>query len=255
MMVSWRYLASDAEDTEYRITTLMQDPQYHNQVVGQNIAYNQPPHASFYLGSDKSLPARPNVTVLGGNRYTPVEEEKVAASLTENGLYMIKNASSGLYMEVANGEAKNGADGAAAHNTWKVQSAAPSDYATALKWLSFFIRPLFESALKTNDALEFAKEHLFSPLEIDVESNIIFQSEDEQKEYYHAKNVNGWVADPNDVNTAGWGLNLKAADMAKLGQLYLNGGVRNGRQLISKDWIKESTRELKICVILVVILQ
>ena len=103
--------------------------------------------------------------------------------------------------------------------------------------------------------LEFAKEHLFSPLEIDVESNIIFQSEDEQKEYYHAKNVNGWVADPNDVNTAGWGLNLKAADMAKLGQLYLNGGVRNGRQLISKDWIKESTRELKTCVILVVILQ
>lgn len=156
MMVSWRYLASDAEDTEYRITTLMQNPQYHNQVVGQNIAYNQPPHASFYLGSDKSLPARPNVTVLGGNRYTPVEEEKVAASLTENGLYMIKNASSGLYMEVANGEAKNGADGAAAHNTWKVQSAAPSDYATALKWLSFFIRPLFESALKTNDVLEFA---------------------------------------------------------------------------------------------------
>ena len=121
--------------TDYRITTLMQDPQYRNQIAGQNIAYNQPPHASFYLGSDKSLPSRPNVTVLGGNQYTPVEEEKVAATLTEGGLYMIKNASSGLYMEVANGEAENGAnvqqwgaDEAAAHNTWKAQSAGDGYY-------------------------------------------------------------------------------------------------------------------------------
>lgn len=95
--------------------------------------------------------------------------------------------------------------------------------------------------------LDFAKEHLFSPLEIDVESNIIFQSEDEQKEFYHAKNVNGWVADPKGVNTAGWGLNLTACDMAKLGQLYLNGGSWNGRQLVSKEWVQESTREHSRC--------
>lgn len=49
--------------TEYRLTTLMHDPQYRNQVAGQNIAYNQPPHPSFYLGSDEHLPARPNVKV------------------------------------------------------------------------------------------------------------------------------------------------------------------------------------------------
>lgn len=36
-------------DTEYRITTLMHDIQYRTQVAGQNIAYNQPPHTSFYL--------------------------------------------------------------------------------------------------------------------------------------------------------------------------------------------------------------
>ena len=121
--------------TDYRITTLMQDPQYRNQVAGQNVAYNQPPHASFYLGSDENLPQRPNVTVLGGNRYTEVTDEKTAATLTEDGLYMIKNASSGLYMEVANGEAKNGAnvqqwgaDEAASHNTWKVKSAGDGYY-------------------------------------------------------------------------------------------------------------------------------
>ena len=31
---------STTYDTDYRITTLMHDPQYRNQVAGQNIAYN-----------------------------------------------------------------------------------------------------------------------------------------------------------------------------------------------------------------------
>lgn len=42
--------------TEYRIPTLMDDLQYRNQVAGQNICYNQPPHPSFYLGSDRKIP-------------------------------------------------------------------------------------------------------------------------------------------------------------------------------------------------------
>jgi rhamnogalacturonan endolyase len=36
--------------TPYRMVTLMQDPQYRTAVAGQNVAYNQPPHPSFYLG-------------------------------------------------------------------------------------------------------------------------------------------------------------------------------------------------------------
>ena len=43
----------------------MHDPQYRNQVAGQNIAYNQPPHPSFYLGSERPIPTRPDVTVNG----------------------------------------------------------------------------------------------------------------------------------------------------------------------------------------------
>ena len=37
--------------TEHRLVTLMQDPQYRLSVVWQNVAYNQPPHTSFYLGA------------------------------------------------------------------------------------------------------------------------------------------------------------------------------------------------------------
>lgn len=40
------------EETQYRFVCLMQDPLYRSAVVTQNVAYNQPPHLSYYLGSD-----------------------------------------------------------------------------------------------------------------------------------------------------------------------------------------------------------
>ena len=49
--------------TDIRLTTLMQDIQYRAQVAGQNNCYNQPPHPSFYLGSDEPLPPRPLVKI------------------------------------------------------------------------------------------------------------------------------------------------------------------------------------------------
>lgn len=81
-----------------------------------------------------------------------------------------------------------------------------------------------------------------SPLEISVDKSIYFQSKEEQLDFYKAKGTNGWVADPNGTNTAGWGLSLTTMDMAKLGQLYLNEGYWNGRQIISGKWVAESTQ-------------
>jgi len=37
--------------TEHRLVTLMHDPQYRLAIAWQNVAYNQPPHPSFYLGN------------------------------------------------------------------------------------------------------------------------------------------------------------------------------------------------------------
>ncbi|MFB6319706.1 rhamnogalacturonan lyase [Saccharicrinis sp. FJH54] len=37
--------------TRYRFVSLMQDPQYRLSIAWQNVAYNQPPHPGFYLGS------------------------------------------------------------------------------------------------------------------------------------------------------------------------------------------------------------
>lgn len=55
------------------------------------------------------------------------------------------------------------------------------------------------------------------------------------------KNVKGWVKDPNSNSTGGWGLTLNPRDMARFGFLYLNRGVWNNNQIISKTWIDEST--------------
>ncbi|MBD7913391.1 serine hydrolase domain-containing protein [Clostridium cibarium] len=91
--------------------------------------------------------------------------------------------------------------------------------------------------------LDFATEYLFSPLEIDVEGNVIFRNKEEQLAWYKEKNVRGWVADPQGVNTAGWGLSLTPIEMAKIGQLYLDEGMWKGKQIISKEWVDESTKE------------
>lgn len=90
---------------------------------------------------------------------------------------------------------------------------------------------------------DFASENLFSQMDITVERNLMFQNKEEQLAFNKATNISGWVTDTAGVNTAGWGLTLSAADMAKLGQLYLDGGMWNGNQIVSSGWVDESTKE------------
>lgn len=91
--------------------------------------------------------------------------------------------------------------------------------------------------------LDFASEHLFRPLGIAVESPVVFHSKEEQLAFNKADTISGWVADGTGVNSGGWGLTLSPADMAKIGQLYLNGGMWKGKQIVSPRWIGESTKE------------
>lgn len=91
--------------------------------------------------------------------------------------------------------------------------------------------------------LEFAKENLFEPLDINIEKNITFDSKEEQMKFYKSTDMNGWVADPQGVNTAGWGLTISPVDMAKIGQLFLNKGKWNDKQIVSERWVRESTTE------------
>ena len=50
-----------------------------------------------------------------------------------------------------------------------------------------------------------------------------------------------WEVDPKGINTGGWGLRLKTADMAKFGLLYLQKGQWKEEQLLPEPWIEEAT--------------
>ena len=69
--------------------------------------------------------------------------------------------------------------------------------------------------------LDFAKKHLFNPLGIkDIE----------------------WEESPEGINNGFMGLRLQPKDMAKIGLLYLNKGEWENKQIISAEWIEESTQ-------------
>ena len=71
--VIWRLEDSSAlrlytttDVTDHRIHTLMHDPQYRLAIAWQNVAYNQPPHPSFFLGHGMQEPPLPQIVTKPG---------------------------------------------------------------------------------------------------------------------------------------------------------------------------------------------
>ncbi len=50
-----------------------------------------------------------------------------------------------------------------------------------------------------------------------------------------------WETCPAGIEKGGWGLYIRPEDMAKLGQLVLDGGVWNGRRLLSEAYLRTAT--------------
>jgi rhamnogalacturonan endolyase len=55
---------STAIPTNLKLYTLMHNPQYRLSIAWQNVAYNQPPHVSYYLGDGMNIPAKPNIVIV-----------------------------------------------------------------------------------------------------------------------------------------------------------------------------------------------
>lgn len=49
-----------------------------------------------------------------------------------------------------------------------------------------------------------------------------------------------WQFQPKGPAMTGGGLQLRSIDLASLGQLYLDGGRRDGKQIIAADWVRRS---------------
>lgn len=50
-----------------------------------------------------------------------------------------------------------------------------------------------------------------------------------------------WDTNPQGISLGGYGLYLKTEDVAKFGQLYLQRGQWNGRQLLPEEWVQLAT--------------
>ena len=70
-------------------------------------------------------------------------------------------------------------------------------------------------------AYDFAKTHLFDPLGF--------------------KNSEWMHQDKTGINMGGYGLRLRPIDMQKLGILYLQNGVWNNAQIMSKEWVDKTS--------------
>lgn len=88
-------------------------------------------------------------------------------------------------------------------------------------------------------AREFANEHLFKP--IGMREIPDYKMNGFKRDDLFGESLKGWVKDPKGNSTGGWGITLTPMDMARFGLLYLKEGVWKGKQIISKEWIKEST--------------
>lgn len=55
---------STAIPTDIKLYTLMHNPQYRLSIAWQNVAYNQPPHTSYYLGDGMKMPPKPNIVII-----------------------------------------------------------------------------------------------------------------------------------------------------------------------------------------------
>jgi CubicO group peptidase (beta-lactamase class C family) len=85
--------------------------------------------------------------------------------------------------------------------------------------------------------LDYAREKLFDPLGIDTRP----AWQGWQVEAGLRKPGFGWGTDRKGTNSGCCLLKLTASDMLKIGQLYLDQGRWQGRQLVSSQWVKEST--------------
>lgn len=70
--------------------------------------------------------------------------------------------------------------------------------------------------------IDYLKPRLFEPLGIDNPT---------------------WEVCLRGINTGGFGLSVKTEDIAKFGQLYLQKGLWEGRQLLTQAWVEEATRK------------
>ncbi|KQZ88558.1 hypothetical protein ASD62_03760 [Phycicoccus sp. Root563] len=90
-------------------------------------------------------------------------------------------------------------------------------------------------------ALDYARPHLFDPLGINTRNAVEPRTADKAAIAAYDKADFAWPKDPRGIQLGFGALKMAPRDMAKLGQLYLDGGRWNGRQVVPAQWVEAST--------------
>ena len=87
--------------------------------------------------------------------------------------------------------------------------------------------------------LDYAREKLFDPLGIVTRPAWEGTNRFQKNGFDDARFA--WMTDTAGTHTGAYGLRLTSPDLVKLGELYLNGGRWQGRQIVSQEWVAQST--------------
>lgn len=113
-----------------------------------------------------------------------------------------------------------------AEPTWvDVFLTHPVEYAPGTYWLynSFatYMLSAIVQKLTGGRMIDYLRPRLFEPLGITEKAT--------------------WERSPEGIDVGGWGLSVTTADIAALGQLYLQKGTWNGVRILPESWVDEAT--------------
>ena len=106
---------------------------------------------------------------------------------------------------------------------------------------SHLLSPILAQATGRS-VLDYAREKLFTPLGISTDNAAEPVLREDNIDAYESAPGFGWAVDPQGYHFGAGGLKLTAPDQAKIGQLYLDKGQWDGRQVVSAAWVEDSTR-------------
>lgn len=86
--------------------------------------------------------------------------------------------------------------------------------------MNSYILARIVAELSGKSVIDYVSERIFEPLEI--------------TNYF-------WEVGPENVEKGGWGLYLSAESWAKIGIMFMGGGVYNGKRILSDRWVKMSS--------------
>jgi CubicO group peptidase (beta-lactamase class C family) len=90
--------------------------------------------------------------------------------------------------------------------------------------------------------LDYARRVLFEPLDIQTRPAYEGSLFDVGEPKVEKITTFGWLRDHEGIHCGSFGLKLTGRDMVKLGELYRQGGVYNGRRILDESFVRAATQ-------------